>query len=1782
MKRAITTLMLAVAVITVYAQSISSLWKSYEKAAEDDLPQTAISCLHEIQSKAEKQKKYGDLLSALSTELAMQGEISHDSVMACRERIRTKWLGWRGTNGVIATLYQTAMFEELSTDSMRVSSKPDIDSLLASPDAKIYTKVGEAKTYSPFLSISDDSRYLNHDLLSVIALHTRQYKALKDYYDRTGNRAAACLVAAEMLKNKNWKKASMGLIDSLITQYQDLPECCELAIIKCALFKDYQKAELLAWLDEALKRWPSWRNAEILRTGRRALTLPEFNARIKEEVSNSDLEQKLYFYSVRNMNGVKVTLRKMQRQKEDGSYEPVTGADADSRSFSLTFKPHNEHDEFNDSLSLGRLPYGVWQVTVSDVDNVVKQTTAYLFITDMKIIEQTMPDDLCRYVVVNSVTGHPIAGATLHLKKEQYYTNRKNKKPEEVLTIQTDDKGECVVKNEREYYNAYAVKDGDYAMPEQHLYNSYYYSKERDYATYTDLYTDRSIYRPGQTVHVALIYNSLEHGKDTKVLADKSMRISLRNADYKEIDHKDVTTDDFGTATADFVLPEGERNGSFTIRAGTTSKSFRVEEYKRPTYEVTLEKPDFTYKAGDTITVKGMAKTYSGVPVANAQVAYKVNRKTPWWWLRWVNYYEYDIDTSVEEVINDTVYTNADGSFSVRMPMVLPEYMDNDYKHCFFYSFEAVADVTDNAGESHTTSLSLPVSNKEVFFGLEMKKEILADTTVNIVFTRLNSIGKETDGTVSVTLDGSALPQAKANKAYALPADIPSGKHSLMAVCGNDTVKHDFVVFRKTDTKPMTYTHNWWYLSSEKFNDTDSTAWIQVATSDNDVYAVYSLFSGDKVLESGSLRMDNSVMTRTFKYKEEYGDGITYTIAWVKNNKMYTNSGSIKRPLPSKKLKMQWTTFRDRLTPGQKEQWTLNIKNPDGTPAKSQLMAVLYDKSLDAIVKHGWNTVDRRNVNVPYAQWNTSYVDILRLNSKAPLEYKESDIKPLQYTAFSQVRSYSVFSALGSRIGGTRVYKNTAALRAKAAPTAMMEDIDMTLDTVAVDVFDDAVMPEYELKNFALQEAVELSVLSKEKKGNDNSEGGDGNADSGLRTNFEETAFFMPQLVTDAKGNVAMKFTLPESVTTWRFMGLAHDKDMRVGMLTDEAVAQKQLMVQPRMPRFLRQGDKANISATVANLSDKDINATVKMTLLNAKTEKELAVESMKVKVKKGETGTVTFPVDATSLPDDGIICRIIGEAANHKDGEQHLLPILPDTEEVVTTRTWTLFHPGDSTILLGDIMPGSKAIGKPHLAVTYTDSPAWMMVDVLSNVRTPDCGNAICLSSALYANVVASAIKDTLLYNGTANIIAQLKNLQHGDGSFSWWPGMPGSRYMTMAVAKTLTRMEVLTNGAKTEGSWRASVDNMLDKAMQYMATEMAEDVERMKKNKKEGLKPWLSDTQLDWLYTLAISNKDGGSTAHYLMKLVEENTKKADLATKAVAAVVMNKNGRRKDARTFIESIKEHTVYRSDIGRYFDSYRAAYSWCNYRIPTQTMCIEALKAVTPDDHSTIAEMQRWLLSSKRTQQWNNTYNTINAVHAFFDGDATMLKKGTPAAIAVDGKALTTTVLNERSALIKGETDVMSASPSLLVGKKTEGESWVSAYVTSRQKSSDIEQASTGITIKREVISGTNPKVGDKVKVKLTIEADRDYDFVTVTDNRAACLEPVNQLSGYRYGYYQEIKDKLTAYHYNMLSKGTHTIVTEYYIDREGTYNSGSATAVCAYADEFRGTTGAYMLQTSK
>jgi uncharacterized protein YfaS (alpha-2-macroglobulin family) len=468
---------------------------------------------------------------------------------------------------------------------------------------------------------------------------------------------------------------------------------------------------------------------------------------------------------------------------------------------------------------------------------------------------------------------------------------------------------------------------------------------------------------------------------------------------------------------------------------------------------------------------------------------------------------------------------------------------------------------------------------------------------------------------------------------------------------------------------------------------------------------------------------------------------------------------------------------------------------------------------------------------------------------------------------------------------------------------------------------------------------------------------------------------------------------------------------------------------------------------------------------------------------------------------------------------------------------------------------------GDAHLKVMYIDNPAWLMMEALKGQESFCDKNAISLSNAYYVNKITQTLKGLENDTTTTKPLEALKKLQKPDGSWSWWEGMDGSLYMTLAVSETLARLNSLIGK-------QAETTAMLDKSFAFVKEQMEKQVEEMKQQEKKGYKPYLSGTHLSWLYTLTLENRDGGSAAEYLKRLIEKATKSSDMMTKATAAIIMQHDGKKSKAQDYAESIKQHTVYREDMGRYFDSYRAAYSWCDYKIPTQVRAIEALRAVTPQDRTTINEMLRWLMSSKRTQSWDNAVNAVNAIHAF------MLPDSQERRHILDA---------DKGDTILADHAITAENPAMVkVTKTTPQESWLSAFVTYKQQVNNISETATGLTIKRDIIykgkameKDTKLQVGDKVKVVITVTADRDYDFVSVTDNRAACLEPVNQLSGYRRGYYAQIKDKMSSFYFDMMRKGTHTIETEYTIERKGTYTSGAATALCTYATEFCATTGA-------
>ncbi len=1794
MKRILTILLLSVLALGMSAQGdYTSLWKQVEKAQEKDQPKTALSAVKKIEAKAEKEKHYGNLLAALFTERNILQEISPDSVAPMEKRMEAKCQELSKTAPIAACLYRVASTRNKKgvVDSLLYHTSPEIVNEL--------TKENGTLKYIPFIEKGADSKYFNHDLISLIAYSLNDYEPLVRFYTEKGNRKAACIAAALMLDNLNISsfdnEANIKKADSLIAIYGDLNECGAIALRKLRFFSGRNEEvakKKIEWIDEAIKRWPKWLEVGRLKDERVNLTNPSLNFNIPYNVINTSQEPKVFFEGVRNISNVEVTLTPLTGfSSEKISIMNLNLSDkADVKklnkylqkdkaiTFHKKFGKHKEYEIFKDSLSLGSLPLGAYLIGIKCDNGTNPQEgdshNQILIVSDLNVITLQQSKQHTRFVVVNAISGKPIAGAKLHICDS-------GEKQNEYKVVNTNESGEYIyeypeysLKFYVPHYKVFATTDKDYAMQAKFLYtgfNSYIKNKDKHSEPKYETFTDRAIYRPGQTVHVSLLAYNLTNRETTKIAQNEELNVTLIDANYKELASAKVTTDDFGVATTDFVLPEKTKNGTFKIRVNNISTaSFRVEEYVRPTFELTINKPEIEYKDGDTITVTGIAKTYSGVPVSNAKVAYTIRRNNAWWW-RATNY-----QNSI--LLEDTIRTDASGRFNMKMPMLLPEeYRDKGINplryYCpVFYSIKATAVVTDIAGESHEAQLSLPLSNRSTVLTSDIKDKYLkSDKPIEITFTRRNNAGTEIDGEVSIEIDDKEQKKAVSGKSYVIPMYLPSGSHSIRAICGTDTIEKKFVLFSLEDKVPATETKDWFYATGDNFPAT-----IQFGTCERDVYAVYTLFCGSKVIESGSLKLDSSLVTRKFEYKEEYGDGICYTVAWIRNGKFYSHSHTITRPLPDNTLKLNWTTFRNKLEPGQKEEWKLSVTDKEGKPANANVMAVLYDKSLDAIKAHSWNFSDPRHISTPAYHWGfTNYYAGIYLDYTKTRKWAE--VKSLRFSHFD----YSYFASFEAKAfdlapGTNNISQNTRVRIMGTAPMATESaGVLMAKGTNNAKV------------HYRLQGPL------------DESEENEAQEEVPIRTNLNETAFFMPQLRTDDKGIATLSFTLPESVTTWKFMAFAHDMDVKFGTMTDEVIAQKKLMIQPRLPRFLREGDVTDIPASVSNITEKDITATVKFTILDAKTEKLLATQTKKITVKAGESEAVSFPYDSKNQEDKSIIVRYTvsgkSEEGTFSDGEQKDLPIISQKELMVNTQTFILTEAGEKTFDLKKIMP---SVNDKHLTVEYTDSPEWLMIKALPYVSKYYDECAICLSSAYYANSIAAGIaranpeiRKTIdewkseelsqLFDSTSidyrntDILSRLSNLQNSDGSWSWWKGMNGNTYMTVQVLKTLLRLNLMINDEKV----KKQNEQLIRRSFNFLDKETAKKVAEMKKDKFKYL-PYYA---LDYLYCRAIAKASGtniksNSNADYLLKLVPEETRYDDMRTKAQAAIILAFAGNMSKASEFIKSIVEHTVYREDLGRYFDSDRALYSWCDYKIPTQVSVIEALKLIDGKNSAKeIADMKRWLLQSKRTQSWDTPINAVDAIYAFLcpsQGTTSSLRKGVPADIALGKTRMPAQEYTSSLGYVKTSKDITSKDNPITVTKHTDGESWTNVFIEYKQTATESKESSTGLSITRKVETPNKQlKVGDKVEVTITITADRDYDFVTVTDNRPACLEPVEQLSGYSHGTYKIIRDTKTEYCYNMLRKGTHVIKTSYFVARSGNYTSGTATATCTYSPVFTGRT---------
>lgn len=1818
MKRNILSLLIALfATMQVAAQTYDNLWKQAEINAQKDQPKSEIAVMKKIIAKASAAKDYGQLLAAEIRQMTLWKEISADSLTPNVKRMEAEVLK---VNDPALKAVRYAVLGKVYRDMNEKKSQEFFKKALGQPELLARHTSAE---YVPLTLKGVDGSSFNNDLLHLIGFEAdskEAYLQLYTYYNKVGNRGAACLCAYKLIEKyrqddvREVKKSKyLQTIDSLIQVYQDIPEAGELAVEHFRFMEgatDAKPQDKLNYINYALSRWGEWSRMNELRNAQKRLTEPMFRVKDMPQVLRPG-EKVWVQLDVRNLQNLKISISRLNitadneyDAQDEATYKMLLKKTTKlhQKDFSRNYYGRPDYETVKDSIEIGgNLPLGAYLMEVTSDNTGIAPQRELFYVSNLAVMIQQLPDDKHRYVVVNATDGQPVPGAKIMLYDRDYDVKTGKWKRLVHARLTTDENGEAYFKNVDG--NVLISTSNDKFTPAKDIYLSRtrYYERKDDKIKH-QLFTDRSIYRPGQTVHASAISYIVKKGLDASV-PGKSMELNfiLRDANGKQVAEQKATTDEYGTASVDFELPKEGQTGLYSISVnGTATKYVRVEEYKRPTFEITFPKVNEKYNWGDTVVVKATAKTYSGVPVQGAKVEYQVTRRNQLWW--------WGAGSAGQLVKTDSCVTREDGTFDVEIPLEaslsgkdevdMSEFM----RQARFFNFEVSAIVTDISGESHEGVMSLPLGTKPTILTVNLPKRIETDSLKTVTFAYRNASGMPISSRLKYRIDKGEWKDAEANapvsiKEYASSSASSSlvwksGVHQLEAICGQDTLQQKFTLFSMKDTHPVEPTTEWYYQTAKTFPRDGKPVYIQVGSSENGAHIVYSIIAGNKLLEKGAWELGDSIVTLPFTYKEEYASGIVLNYSFVKQGKCYIRMMSIARPLPEKKLNIAWKTFRNRLTPGQKEEWTLKITTPDGKPAKAQLMSVLYDKSLDQIAPHSWKMSLGFSQWLPSCYWTSNLwyytMDLLGVYPTKYFDQKQLDVdkfdgKFFSYYAYMQAVELSKLErSSGGTVESVRIQKDEVVR--EEAKGIWIRSSKMTRVGAAAPSANKVFDVVEEMPQFAGGSGSDARQFLDKVQ---------------VRENMNETAFFYPALESDNNGNVAIRFTLPESVTTWKFMGLAHDKEMRNGLLVDEAVAQKTVMVQPNMPRFLREGDKSTIVVKLFNTSDKKVSGNARMQILAPETNKVVWQKTQNYSIDAEGSATISF--DVQGLKEGVYINKVVAAGDGYSDGEQHYLPVLSNRELVVNTLPITLHQKGEQNFDLSKLFlnkEGKQAKGAEEAKVTieYTNNPSWLMVKALPAISNPDEENAISLMSAIYANTITNHVQKHLsLENLTQesirlqNQVEKLKKLQNPDGSFSWWKGMKGSRYMTTSVAEMMVRLNAIAGVQK-------STARMLTSAIDYLSWQTAQEVREMKKQEEKKQKVNPSEQALHYLYILSVDGRKMKQNLEqdkaYLLDKMSKMTGDFSIYGKARAAVVLARNSQqnaayREKAGEYLQSVNEYAVYREEMGRYYDTRKALYSWRNYKIPTQVSVIEAMQMLKPNDKQTIEELQRWLLMSKRTQVWDTPVNTVDAVYAFMKGnESNWSRKAENAVLKLDGKLLP--MPQDSTTLGYVKTERPGKASKLSIDKKSDYTSWGAVYAEFKQPISEIGSMESGIKVRRVIVpaeseSKGNAQVGEKVKVTLIITADRDYDFVQITDKRAACLEPVNQLSGYQWsiGCYVSPRDHATNFYFDRLSKGKHIVEMEYYVDRKGDYQSGTCIAECTYSPEFGGRTETYELKVN-
>ncbi len=1370
--------------------------------------------------------------------------------------------------------------------------------------------------------------------------------------------------------------------------------------------------------------------------------------------------------------------------------------------------------------------------------------------------------------------------------------------------------------------------------------NRYYYRDMDEADQYltraVHLFTDRSIYRPGQVVYFKGI--GVVHKKgETKsaILTQYKTQIYLKDVNDQVVDSINVETSAFGSFSGRFTLPTTGLNGYFTLemRNNEGTVSFNVEDYKRPKFEVTYDTLKGTYTIDEEITVKGNAKAYAGNAVDGAQVNYRVVRQPrfpyPWLFSRW-----WLPPTRAQEIANGTTTTDAEGRFVIRFKAIADKSIDKKLEPLFTYTI--TADVTDINGETRSGEEQVSVGYKSLWIESSIPETMPADSLKRLYILTKNTAGTFEPTTVRVKI--SRLQEEKRlirPRLWDRPTQFSMSKAAYVQAFPNDEYNNEAdktqwptagVVWEKADS---TQANGSWVLKDAKFQpgfylievvtydkkgaevkdkkyvrlydpksktipgtdylwvdgaertEPGQTAEIKIGTSAGDVNVIQLTKKIDQQKETYSFfRLNNEKKELQFPVTEADRGGISTGFVFIRNNRVFQRQETINVPWSNKTLETEYMSYRDKTLPGSQEQWKVKIKGHKGEQVAAEMLASMYDASLDQFVPHSWSVPSIWPTISATGLWN-DHENFTAGNSR--FRYRE-------YTRQLYVRKqYDYLVTIN--IDNNRVYM-MARKEVMAAPSLGMDLSAATPGLKTQNAASDTMA-------FTANGAgdVKDEVMQEQQK----------QAEVQVRRNLQETAFFFPDLKTDKDGNIEFSFTMPEALTRWKLQTLSHTQDLAFGYSTRELVTQKDIMVQPNPVRFLREGDKLEFSAKVVNMTDKEVTGTAEFRLFDAATNepvdgqfKSMVADQYFTVGPKGSEA-LKFPVEVPFQFARPVIWRVIVRAGNQSDGEENSLPVL--TNRMLVTESLPIWIKGNGTknFKFDKLLKSGNSETLQHQGITveYSSNPAWYAVQALPYLMEYPYECAEQTWNRYYANSLANSIvgssprirqvfeqwknKDTaallsnlqkneelkaVLLNETPWVLQarteaeqkkniallfdmvrmsaelqkayqKLSELQSSNGGFVWFKGGPDDRYMTQYIVTGIAHLLKL-NAATAEQ--KDQLTAMAQRSLQYLDRKIKEDYDELVRFKTDLTKYVPGHIQVQYLYMRSFFPATPVATEarkayDYFRSRTIATWTGMDKYRQGMIALALHRTNDTKTPAAILRSLKETSIVSEELGRYWKDQRRGWWWYEAPIERQALLIEAFSEAGKDT-VTVDELRTWLLRNKQTNSWESTKATAEACYALLLRGTNWLTE-TPAVQIKLGRTTISPSAEDVQAgtgYFRREIEGLSVRPDMgnidVTVSNAKTTSWGSVYWQYFEDLDKITSAATPLQLKKQLFVERNTdkgpvltpiregdalKVGDKLKVRIELRVDRDMEYVHMKDMRASGFEPVNVLSGYKW-----------------------------------------------------------------